>query len=254
MKFVQPGGAVEREHPGQSEVESVAEQQLVISSMMLLPIDAAGVLVQEPSGEIHGSIASGDEARLLERVQLETGAGPCLQSCQTGKMVSVEDLGIGMNRWPAFAQLAAKFHYKSVCSLPMRLRGDAVGALNLYRIEAGALSGFDVAVAQALADVAAIGILQERIRARTELVNQQLQNALDSRVVIEQAKGILAERGRIDVNEAFTLLRSHARSTRQRLSELARAVVGGADTTEILHPNVSDHRGIRPRQRISSHR
>lgn len=250
MELIDSDGRFSTEDPAGALGSGAAEQQLIISSMMLLPIDAAGIIVLDPSGDVQVSVASGEHARLLEVVQVETGAGPCLQACRTGEAVMVEDLRVATHRWPAFAERAEKYHYRSVCSLPLRLHEERVGALNLYRTEVGALSRFDLAVGQALADVAAIGILQERVRAGAELVNQQLQTALDSRVVIEQAKGILAERGAVDVNQAFTLLRAHARRTRQRLSDLARAVVEGADTTAILNPGTSVRRGIRQRQSV----
>lgn len=235
-----------------SAAKGTAEQQLIISSMMLLPVDAAGILIQEPGGEVYASVTCGEHAHVLERVQVEAGTGPCLQACWTGQAVVVEDLATEMHRWPVFAEQAVKYGYRSVCSLPLRYQGDKIGALNLFRTDAGELSRFNLMLGQALADVAAIGIVQERVRARTELVNQQLQTALDTRVIIEQAKGILAERGSMDMTQAFALLRSHARRTRQRLSDLARAVVDGADTTEIFDQKRAIHRGPRLRQKVSS--
>ena len=111
-----------------------------------------------------------------------------------------------------------------------------MGALNLFRTEVGALSGTNVAIGQALADVASVGILSQRLLSRSELVNQQLQTALNTRVIIEQAKGVLAERGSVDMDQAFLLLRSHARRTHQRLVDVARQVTENADTTAILNP------------------
>jgi hypothetical protein len=148
--------------------------------------------------------------------------------------VFVDDLSTDPRRWPAFAERAAEYDFRSVSALPLRLRDERVGALNLFRTETGPLGPTDVAVGQALADVATVGILHQRIVTRSELVNQQLQTALNTRVVIEQAKGVLAERGAVDMDEAFRLLRAHARKTQQRLADLARAVVAGADTAAIL--------------------
>ena len=145
-----------------------------------------------------------------------------------------DDLEVDSQRWPAFAERAAEYNYRSVSALPLRLRDERVGALNLFRTEAGALAPTDLAIGQALADVAAIGILHQRILTRSEMVNQQLQAALNTRVIIEQAKGVLAERGAVDMDGAFALLRSHARRTHQRLADLARAVVEGAETSAIL--------------------
>jgi len=209
-------------------------QQLIDNSMTLLPIAAAGIVLGDLDGELHVFASSSEQTRLLELLQVEADVGPCLLSYRTGEPVLVDDLNVDRQRWPAFAERAAEYHYRSVSALPLRLRGERVGALNLFRTEVGVLSPTDLAIGQALADVATIGILHQRIVTRSELVNQQLQTALNSRVIIEQAKGVLAERGAVDMDRAFTLLRSYARKTQQRLAEVARAVVEGADTTAIL--------------------
>jgi hypothetical protein len=210
-------------------------QQLIDSSMTLLPVVAAGIMLGDATGELHVFASSSEETRLLELLQVEADMGPCLQSYRTGAPVFVDDLSVDPARWPAFARRAADYRFRSVSALPLRLRDERVGALNLFRTESGALSGTDVAVGQALADVATIGILHQRIITRSELVNQQLQTALNTRVVIEQAKGVLAERGRITMDHAFNLLRAHARRTQQRLADTAHAVVDGAETEAILN-------------------
>jgi hypothetical protein len=214
-------------------------QQLIDSSMTLLPIAAAGIVLADIQGELRVFASSSEQTRLLELLQLEADVGPCLLAYRTGKAVLVDDLGVDSQRWPAFAERAAEYNYRSVSALPLRLRDERVGALNLFRTEAGALSSTDVAIGQALADVAAIGILHQRILTHSEVVNQQLQAALNTRVIIEQAKGVIAERGSVDMDVAFGLLRSYARSTQQRLADLARAVVEGADTTAILEAHSS---------------
>ena len=209
-------------------------QQLIDNSMMLLPIAAAGIVLADIQGDLRVFASSSEHTRLLELLQVEADVGPCLLAYRTGKAVLVDDLNVDPQRWPAFAERAAEYDYRSVSALPLRLRDERVGALNLFRAEAGALSPTDVAIGQALADVAAIGILHQRILTHSEVVNQQLQSALNTRVIIEQAKGVLAERGSVDMDGAFGLLRSHARGTHQRLADLARAIVEGADTTVIL--------------------
>jgi GAF domain-containing protein len=209
-------------------------QQLIDSSMTLLPIAAAGIVLGDAMGELHVFASSSEQTRLLELLQVEADVGPCLQAYRTGQAVFVDDLSTDPRRWPAFAERAAEYDFRSVSALPLRLRDERVGALNLFRTETGPLGPTDVAVGQALADVATVGILHQRIVTRSELVNQQLQTALNTRVVIEQAKGVLAERGAVDMDEAFRLLRAHARKTQQRLADLARAVVAGADTAAIL--------------------
>lgn len=210
-------------------------QQLIDSSMTLLPIAAAGIVLGDAMGELHVFALSSEQTRLLELLQVEADMGPCLQAYRTGAAVFVDDLSVDPRRWPAFAERAAEYHFRSVSALPLRLRDERVGALNLLRTDVGPLQQTDIAVGQALADVATIGILHQRIMTRSELVNQQLQTALNTRVVIEQAKGVLAERGGVDMDIAFSLLRAHARKTQQRLADLARAVVAGADTTVILN-------------------
>ena len=214
-------------------------QQLIESTMALLPIAAAGILIGDIHGELHVLASSSEETRLLELLQVEADLGPCLLAYRSGKPVIVEDLRVDSQRWPAFAARAAEYGYLSVSALPLRLRDERVGALNLFRTEAGPLSPTDIAVGQALADVATVGILHQRTLTHSDLINQQLQSALNTRVIIEQAKGVLAERGSVDMDRAFVLLRTYARRTRQRLADVARSVVNNADTTVILNPDAA---------------
>jgi hypothetical protein len=211
-------------------------QQLIDSSMTLLPIAAAGILLGDSSGELHVFASSSEQTRLLELLQVEADVGPCLEAYRTGQPVLVDDLEAEAARWPVFAERAVEYNFVALTALPLRLRSERVGALNLFRNDAGPMSAADVAVGQALADVATIGILHQRVLTRSELVNQQLQTALNTRLIIEQAKGVLAERGAIDMDRAFNLLRAHARRTNRRLVDLSRDVVDGADTTDVLDP------------------
>jgi hypothetical protein len=209
-------------------------QQLVDSAMNLLPITAAGLLLGDSAGGLHVFAASSEQTRLLELLQVEADIGPCLEAYRSGKQVHADLETEGSERWPKFAERAAEYDFRAVTALPLRLRNERVGALNLFRNGTGEMPVADVSVAQALADVATVGILHQRILNRSEMDNQQLQTALNTRLIIEQAKGVLAERGSLDMDRAFNLLRAHARRTNQRLADLARAVVGGADTTAIL--------------------
>jgi len=209
-------------------------QQLIDTSMNVLPITAAGILLGDSKGELHVFASSSEQTRLLEVLQVEADVGPCLDAYRAGEPVTAADLSAAATRWPAFAERATEYGFRSVTALPLRLRTERVGALNLFRAEVGDMPPADVSVAQALADVAAIGILHQRILTRSEMVNQQLQMALNTRLIIEQAKGVLAERGGLDMDQAFKLLRAHARSTSTRLADLARSVVDGADTSRIL--------------------
>jgi hypothetical protein len=209
-------------------------QQLIESSMSLLPISAAGLLIGDLHGGLHVLASSSEETRLLELLQVEADLGPCLLAYRTGQQVLADDLSVDPHRWPQFAERAMDYNYRSVCALPLRLRDERVGALNLFRDEVGTLKQVDLAVGQALADVATIGILHQRILTRSDVINQQLQTALNTRVVIEQAKGVIAERAQVGMEEAFALLRSHARRSHQRLADVAYAIVEHGDTSSVL--------------------
>jgi hypothetical protein len=210
-------------------------QQLIDNSMELLPIAQAGIVLGDAQGKLHVFASSSQQTQLLELLQVHADSGPCLQAYRTGEAVFVDDVSVDPQRWPAFARRAAEYHFVSVSSLPLQLRDQRVGALNLFRTEVGALGQTDIAIGRALAAVATVGILHQQTVTRSDRVNEQLQTALNSRVIIEQAKGVLAERGTVDMDVAFTMLRGHARRTQQRIADLARAVVAGEDTAAILN-------------------
>jgi GAF domain-containing protein len=193
----------------------------------LLDVSAAGLLLADQHGDLRVIAASAERTRLLELFQLQNKEGPCSDCFRTGAPVVVEDIATMRDRWPRFAPLTEAAGFRSVHALPMRLRSDVIGTLNIFRSNRGRLSPSDAEVGQALAAVATISILQSRAMTRAEDLAEQLQAALHSRVVIEQAKGVLAERGEIDVDEAFRCLRSFARSGNHRLGAVASAVVSG---------------------------
>jgi len=197
-------------------------------AVQLLGASAAGVMLADPRGELRVAAASTEEAGLLELFQLQNDQGPCLECFRTGRPVTAADLSAAAQRWPRFAQAAVQAGFVTVEALPMRLRDQVIGALNLFRAEPGSFDQADLRIGQALADVATIGLLHERNVRRRETVAEQLQAALNSRVVIEQAKGKLAERLSIDMDRAFTMLRDYARNTNQRLTDVARDFVDGA--------------------------
>lgn len=211
-------------------------QRLVDNLTALLPVSQAGIMLGDANGRLHVFASSSEHTRLLELFQVEANAGPCLEAYLTRDTVLVPDIQHERTRWPEFAERAAEYGFGAVFALPLRLRDERVGAVNLFRTQPGVMSEGDLSVGQGLSDVAAVGILHQRILVRAEVINQQLQTALNTRTVIEQAKGVLAERGAIDMDQSFTLLRGYARRTNQRLADLARAVVGGEDTTPILKP------------------
>jgi len=192
----------------------------------LLDIDAAGLMLADRRGVLRVAASSSEQVRLLELYELQNEEGPCLECFASGVAVSSDDLTNGDGaRWPRFGSEATAAGFRSVLALPLRLRSETIGALNMFRTGAGPLGRVDRSLAQALADVATIGILQERGSQRREVLARQLQDALTSRVVIEQAKGVIAERLGLHVDEAFDLMRRHARSENEKLSDVARRVV-----------------------------
>src|ERR1700685_2967820 len=169
-------------------------------SVVLLSASAAGVMLADPRGELRVAASSNEAAGLLELFQIQNDQGPCLDCYRTGRPVTAADLAGPGQQWPRFAAAATRSGFRTVEALPMRLRDQVIGALNLFRAEPGPLEAADVRIAQALAAV----------------------------VIIEQAKGKLAERRGIDMDRAFTMLREYARNTNQRLTEVARDFVTGA--------------------------
>jgi transcriptional regulator with GAF, ATPase, and Fis domain len=200
--------------------------RLVEHTVRLLDAAEVGLLLSDQRGSLHVMASTNEKTKLLELFQLQADEGPCLDSYHSGLAVAVEDLTEEVARWPRFAPVALSEGYVAVHAFPMRLREITIGALNLFNTRAGALPEDDRHVAQALADVATIGLLQERAIHHNDELVAQLEGALASRVVIEQAKGVLAEQGGLDMDAAFQVLRAHARNTNRRLAEVANDVVG----------------------------
>jgi transcriptional regulator with GAF, ATPase, and Fis domain len=208
------------------EFDVIEFLQLVsVRTAELLDADAAGVLLADPHGELQFMAASDEAAKLLELFEVQHREGPCLDAFHTASTVFAPNLAADTERWPMFAPRAVAAGFNSVHVVPMRLRGDVIGALNLFGRRTGELDDSDLRIVQALVDVATIGLLQERAIRRGEVLTEQLQGALNSRVVIEQAKGALAQLRQVSVDEAFALMRSYARRNGRRLSDVAQAVV-----------------------------
>jgi ANTAR domain/GAF domain len=195
----------------------------------LLGVDAAGLMLADQRGSLRVIASSSEQARLVEFFQLQHEQGPCLECYRTGAPVSEADVAAAGRRWPSFAPAASAAGFAAVQALPMRLRDEVIGAMNLFMHAPGGLDERGVRVGQALADVATIGLLHERNFRHQEVLAEQLQGALNSRVAIEQAKGVLAERLGLDMGQAFELLRQRARVQNRRLAELAGAVAGGSE-------------------------
>ena len=194
----------------------------------VLGVDAAGLMLVGPDGDLRVMASSSEAMRLLELFELQSREGPCLDCYMSGRAVVNQDLAQVNGRWPRFAREALAAGIRSVHALPMRLRGTVIGALNLFHFDAGEMREEDVEAAKALADVATIAILQHRATLEAQVLNQQLQHALNSRVVIEQAKGMIAERAGLNMELAFSALRNYARDHNLRLVDVAEAVTGGS--------------------------
>src|SRR5579863_10406805 len=203
-------------------------------SVQLLDVSAAGLLLADPRGELRVVAASSEAARLLELFQLQNDQGPCLDCFRSGQPVTAADLTTQADRWPRLAAAARDAGFTAVQALPMRLREQVIGALNLFRAVPGPFDPAGIRIGQALADVATISLLHERSMRRSDILNEQLQTALNSRVIIEQAKGKLAERLGVGTDQAFSLLRDFARARNLRLSDLAWAFVDGRETLTSL--------------------
>lgn len=193
----------------------------------VLEVDAAGLMVVGSDGELRVMASSSNAMRVLELFELQSQDGPCPDAFNTGTSVQHSDLAMLNGRWPHFGPEALAAGFRSVQALPMRLRGSVIGALNLFHVEPGEMREEDQLAAQAFADVATIAILQHRAALETQMVNEQLQNALNTRIVIEQAKGMVAERQGLSMEESFAVLRSHARNHNLRLADVANDVITG---------------------------
>lgn len=193
----------------------------------VLDLGAAGLMLVSPEGDLRVMASSSEAIRVLELFELQSQEGPCLECYRTGQPVVNQNLAQVNGRWPRFAAEALAAGFQSVHALPMRLRGTVIGALNLFDVEPGEMAPTDVEAAQALADVATIAVLQHRAALRAQTLNEQLNHALSSRIVIEQAKGMVAEREGLNMEQAFATLRSYARNNNLRLAEVARDVIEG---------------------------
>jgi GAF domain-containing protein len=182
-------------------------------------------LLSHPEGAL-GLVASSSEAmRLLELFELQAQEGPCLDAFRTGEPVEQVNLQAGSGRWPSFATAALQAGFASALALPLRLREVTLGALNLLSVTRTPMDEADVIVARAFADLATLSIVQHRAAAEAQRLNEQLSGALASRVVIEQAKGVISERADVDLAEAFSRLRAHARNHNLRLTDVAQAAI-----------------------------
>lgn len=189
----------------------------------------AGILLPDPQGSLEVVASTSERSQLISLLQLDEQQGPCLEAYHSGQSVTVRDFTAIQDRWPRFAAAAGELGYQWMHAIPLRLREEIIGSLNLFGDQPDTLTAEDARAARGLADIATIGILHERAFRESDLARTQLQHALDSRVVIEQAKGVLSHTHGVDMEEAFRLLRERARSAQRKLADVAREII--ADTS-----------------------
>ncbi len=209
--------------------------RLADSCVEVLDVEAAGIMLAASDGQLRVMASSSEEMRVLELFEVQAQEGPCLDCHRTGLPVVNQNLAAN-GRWPRFAAEALEAGFGSVHALPMRLRGSVIGALNLFRVGLGEMGPADIEIAQAFADVATIAILQHRAATEAQVINSQLTHALTSRVVIEQAKGIVGERLSLSMEQSFATLRNHARNHNLRLADVASSVIDGTLAPSALDP------------------
>ena len=208
----------------------------------LVDASEAGIMLADRDGTLHYVASSSERMRLIELFELQHDEGPCLDAYRDGVAVHTSLNDDANTRWPRFAPHAREEGIESVSAVPMRLRTDVIGALNILSTHSAPLSADDQQVAQALADIATIGILQERALNDAKVVTFQLEGALESRIVIEQAKGIVAERNHVAIDTAFELLRGYARTHNRLLRQTAQDVIDATLSTDALTESArSDH-------------
>ena len=202
--------------------------RLVTASVDLLGVSAAGLLLDDQRGDLAVVASSTEGTRLLELFQLQADEGPCLECVRDGAAVTSEDLSQELQRWPQFAPAALEAGFMSVAAVPMRLRAQVIGGLNLFDASPGGIDDETRRLGQAFADIATIGTLQRRTIHRNAALAEQLQHALNSRVLIEQAKGVMAERQQVTMAVAFTALRKYARDHNWTITRTAQEVIDGS--------------------------
>ncbi|HET9141160.1 GAF and ANTAR domain-containing protein [Actinophytocola sp.] len=209
---------------------------LAARSVELLDASAAAIMLADSGGELQVMASSAEEARLLELYELQNDEGPCLDCYRSGGPVGQPSVTAMRTVWPVFTARLQELGFNSAQAVPMRLREETIGALTIFRVTPGLLRAADLRIGQAMADVATIGLLQERAITAREVLAVQLQGALDSRVQLEQAKGMLAERRGLQMDAAFQLMRGFARGHNLRLRDVAARVIDGTIDDNLFWP------------------
>lgn len=206
----------------------------------LIGASDVGLLLADQRGRLQFVAASNEGVKQLELFQVQNHEGPCLDAFRSGEAVVNADLDEANDRWPRFAPRATAAGFRSVHAIPLRLRVEVIGAMGVFGADVGRLEDADVQMAQALAHIATIGLLQEQISGRSEVLAEQLQSALTSRAAIEQAKGAIAEFRKVSIDEAYVILQANARGTQRRLSEVARSVLTEPSALSKLFDSLED--------------
>lgn len=208
--------------------------RLVGACVEVLGVSAAGIMLSDQNDALRVFASTNEESRMLELLELQNNDGPCLDAFRTGRTVDGVDLSLYATRWPSFAPAAMSAGFDTAFAFPIRLRDQVIGALNLFQAGTRALTLHEREVARVMADMAAIGIINNWSIRNQELLAEQLQGALTSRIVIEQAKGVLAEREGLSMGRAFEYLRRTARSSQRPIGDVADDVVNGRGAGEAL--------------------
>lgn len=217
------------------EFDVVELMQILIERCVeLLQVDAAGLMLADQRGTLQLMASTGAEAQSLELFELQHDEGPCLESFATGQPITNVSLSEAAERWPHFSPFAVEAGFSATHALPMRLRKQVIGSLNLFTRADIRLGDIDISVGQALADIATIGLLHERNLREKTVLSEQLQGALQTRVLIEQAKGVVAARAGVTVAEAFARMRTYARHNGLTLTSVAAGIIDGAFDVRVL--------------------
>ena len=214
--------------------ESTNQILELVTAAIGIDVSAVSILLTDLDGTLHERASSNQAVRSIAQFELQYEEGPCVEACRTGLAVHAGLMHDADARWPHFAPYARDVGVRSVSALPMRVRTEVIGALSLFSAEPEPRKPEEQQLIQAFADIAAIGILQERALQEGHAVLTQLQAALESRIVIEQAKGIVAQGAKISIDDAFTLLRAYARNHNRRLRQTACDVIDGTLSTDTL--------------------
>ncbi len=201
---------------------------VVDRAVTLVGAQAGGIMLSDQRGGLEVLASSSHATRLVELFEVQNDEGPCLDAFRTGRAVTRDSPAEMRASWPGFTPRLAEAGFASAQAVPMRLRNEVIGALNVFRAEPGPLTDAEMKLVRALADVATVGILQQRAVSASSMLAEQLQSALHSRVLIEQAKGIIAERAGTDIDSAFDMIRSHARRTGAPLRAVVARVIDGS--------------------------